>query len=840
MKVFLLLLANLVQLFSVGIGLTASFVLFHEYFRKHRRPHLAMFGLYFFGLSIGRLSFFIGSYLSGRGYISIGTSMADLYGPISSIASLLLIFGLVGLYVRTARAKMLAYSLCVLCTLMYAVILNPHTSGIVMGMLSPVGSITHFLRSFTLWIIANFVLVGLAGATYLRGHRKGLWDIGADRYLFLGGAIGILNSVFLGVVVQVWAESLSAFVYVILAIQSVIIALGALAKDNDDSNVRANPLLIIGRSFMAKMLAVVSGLYLLLSILIIAITANYFFELTTSMLDERLKCHVESMASEYEYQLEMASEVSDDIASHSGIPAVFRGQSKLDAVTSEASRHIARYQTELATADGKIIHSGLDSEFVGGGIFMSAIFRRALSSDITERGIEWDERVEDWLVRSVSPVYVDGRRIGFVSVTRPFRSIRAESSGFMTEDLTVGGGFLTGTHESVFSVGEEPDGMAVALFESRASTEWGGGTGTDKEFGFYTVRSVMRPSGDIDGIFYVYYNRALIDQLVASLMSTIGLVAYLILFAVLAMLVYAIMLVLEPIKELEQAANSVMRGDFGHRIEETTEDELGKTSRAFNRMLDTIERRTHSLKEKVREQRDFLDHTVQEMRIPINIFGWTLELLRFGDTGEMNDEQMEMLEQMNHTNERVRSLINSMMLVSKMERGDLKLNRKPMSMEDTVDRVAGSFSVRVNEKNQSFLWQRPRKPLPSVMADPERVEEILDNLIGNAVKFTGSGGQVKVSVSLENSSGPQGRKGEYVMVTVEDSGIGIPQDQQGQIFKRFFRSRNVASQEIEGTGLGLFISKNLVEMHGGEIWFHSAENRGSSFSFTIPVAEDAA
>jgi signal transduction histidine kinase len=125
-----------------------------------------------------------------------------------------------------------------------------------------------------------------------------------------------------------------------------------------------------------------------------------------------------------------------------------------------------------------------------------------------------------------------------------------------------------------------------------------------------------------------------------------------------------------------------------------------------------------------------------------------------------------------------------------------------------------------------------------VSVDKKRVYQVVMNLVGNAVKFTDKEGHIFVSVSEADSSGPSGREGRYIHVQIEDNGRGIPEDQQKYVFKRFFRARNVLDEEIEGTGLGLHITKHFIDMHGGDIWFESEENAGSTFHFTVPIVED--
>jgi signal transduction histidine kinase len=297
-------------------------------------------------------------------------------------------------------------------------------------------------------------------------------------------------------------------------------------------------------------------------------------------------------------------------------------------------------------------------------------------------------------------------------------------------------------------------------------------------------------------------------------------------------------LLLRPLRVLKNVADRVSGGDYGVSVDYESSDEIGRLAAAFNHMSTTIRDRTRTLNERVREQRDFLVHTAHEIRTPLNIFRWSLEMLRFGDTGKLNNEQMELVEQMHQTNERVRVMVDELLAVSRMDRGAIKLMKESVGVEDVIDEVAGAFAVKIREKMIDFYWKPPDESLPKVYADKKRLYEVVMNLVGNAIKFTGNEGHIFITVGESDESGPSGREGRFIHVQIEDNGRGIPEDQHRYVFKRFFRARNVLGEEIEGTGLGLHIAKYFVEMHGGEIWFGSEENAGSTFHFTIPVTED--
>jgi signal transduction histidine kinase len=173
---------------------------------------------------------------------------------------------------------------------------------------------------------------------------------------------------------------------------------------------------------------------------------------------------------------------------------------------------------------------------------------------------------------------------------------------------------------------------------------------------------------------------------------------------------------------------------------------------------------------------------------------------------------------------------------SKIEAGRLRLDYKAIDPGELVDEVARSTKRQIEDKKQTLLIEMPPK-LPSVWADRTRVGQVLTNLVSNATKYTPEGGEVGLGAeAAANQWDPDGAA-RVVHVWVRDNGIGINEEDQSKIFQKFFRSDDQKAREVPGTGLGLNITKSLVEMQGGRIWFESQYRKGTTFHFTIPVAE---
>ena len=174
-------------------------------------------------------------------------------------------------------------------------------------------------------------------------------------------------------------------------------------------------------------------------------------------------------------------------------------------------------------------------------------------------------------------------------------------------------------------------------------------------------------------------------------------------------------------------------------------------------------------------------------------------------------------------------LIESLLAVSRIEKGTLQLEYQDVQLEDSVERIIKELSNLAEGKHLTLVFEKPPELLPKVRIDLTRIEEVITNLIGNAIKYTDTGA-VTVSMKLDNDS---------VVTAVSDTGEGIPKQSLDNLFTKFFRVKGDLRARPKGTGLGLYISKNIIQSHGGTIWVESEVGKGSTFSFTVPVAKGA-
>jgi signal transduction histidine kinase len=234
---------------------------------------------------------------------------------------------------------------------------------------------------------------------------------------------------------------------------------------------------------------------------------------------------------------------------------------------------------------------------------------------------------------------------------------------------------------------------------------------------------------------------------------------------------------------------------------------------------------------------DFVSFVAHELKNPMtSIKGYT-ELLAGGAVGQINDMQTNFLHTIKSNVERMSTLVSDLNDNSKIEAGRLRLEFKATKFADIVDEVVRSIKRQVEDKKQTLQLVVPDQ-LPPMWADRTRVIQVLTNLVSNAYKYTPEGGILEVGAEETANKWDTEGAARVIHIWVKDSGIGMTPEDQEKIFQKFFRSEDPKAREAPGTGLGLNITKSLVEMQGGKIWFESEYRKGTNFHFTVPAAEE--
>jgi signal transduction histidine kinase len=281
--------------------------------------------------------------------------------------------------------------------------------------------------------------------------------------------------------------------------------------------------------------------------------------------------------------------------------------------------------------------------------------------------------------------------------------------------------------------------------------------------------------------------------------------------------------VVAPVKAMTSASQRIAEGHYDERVhlsgdlDEGEQDELSQLARSFNQMAAQLEK-IETLR------RQLIGDVAHELRTPLTTIKGSLEGLMDG----VLPMEVETFQQIYKEADRLQKLVTDLQELSQVEAGAYELSPQPMEISQLVEMTVARIERQFEEKGVN-LESDLSPGLPPVLVDEHRFGQIMLNLVGNALQYTPSGGSVTIRAN---------RVGSEVQVLVSDTGIGIPVDQQSQIFTRFYRVDKSRSRVGGGSGIGLTIVKHLVEAHGGRIWVQSSgQGKGSRFTFTIPVAK---
>ncbi len=226
-----------------------------------------------------------------------------------------------------------------------------------------------------------------------------------------------------------------------------------------------------------------------------------------------------------------------------------------------------------------------------------------------------------------------------------------------------------------------------------------------------------------------------------------------------------------------------------------------------------------------KEKTEFVSLASHQLRTPLSTINWYTEMLLAGDAGKLTANQKKYLEEIYAGNQRMVELVNSLLNVSRLELGTFTIDPEIVNVVELAKAVIKEQEPAIKTR-KLYVETNFGKDVPEINADPKLLRMVLQNLLSNAVKYTPESGHILVSVE---------HKDKEILIKVSDSGWGIPKGESSKIFSKLFRASNVKEQDTEGTGLGLYIVKSIVEGSGGTIRFESEEHKGTTFFVTLPV-----
>ncbi|GEM_PF-4052605 len=288
-------------------------------------------------------------------------------------------------------------------------------------------------------------------------------------------------------------------------------------------------------------------------------------------------------------------------------------------------------------------------------------------------------------------------------------------------------------------------------------------------------------------------------------------------------------LFLSPFNQILAIIDRLGKGDFDVKVSVKTNilSEIEQLSDSLDKMKEGFKNNQKRSEMISRLKSEFISIAAHQLRTPLSAIKWALDMLARGDLGQVNQEQKELLEKSDESNNRMILLVNDLLNVSRIEEGRFGFKFAAGDLGQALRKSIADTSLVAQKLGVKVIFNEPAPKPRSVMLDSEKLKIALDNLLSNAIKYSKPGGQVQVSLSPHKSN--------YLEVTIKDDGIGIPKSDLKKLFNKFFRAENAVKKQTEGSGLGLFIAKNIILNHGGKIWAESKENSGSKFHFTIPT-----
>lgn len=234
---------------------------------------------------------------------------------------------------------------------------------------------------------------------------------------------------------------------------------------------------------------------------------------------------------------------------------------------------------------------------------------------------------------------------------------------------------------------------------------------------------------------------------------------------------------------------------------------------------------THSferLAEANRMKTEFINIVTHQLRSPLTNLKWAIDFLLMNTSPKTKEGYFKILKENAF---RMSELVDNLLIVSRIEQGRFELKKKEISLEDILEDLKREFQPFLKASNVKIKL-KIQKDLPKIFVDPYQIKLVIENLLSNAIRYSKDKGEIEVQLLKKNKD---------IRLTVKDEGAGIPKDDQKYIFQKFFRAANAQRHQTQGSGLGLYIAKSIVESLGGKIDFESEESKGSTFWFALPI-----
>jgi len=233
-------------------------------------------------------------------------------------------------------------------------------------------------------------------------------------------------------------------------------------------------------------------------------------------------------------------------------------------------------------------------------------------------------------------------------------------------------------------------------------------------------------------------------------------------------------------------------------------------------------------KEVDRAKSEFVSLASHQLRTPLTTINWYTEMLLNEDGGKISEEQRSYLEEIHVSNRHMVELVSSLLNVSRIELGSLMVNPTNINLLNLIEEIIKFHKVIISSKKIKFSYKVSKKVPTKFLADKKLLGIVFQNILSNSINYTPDRGSISLSLNLDKSE-------KNIIFKVSDSGYGIPKSQQSKIFTKLFRADNAQKIDTNGTGLGLYIVKSIIDKSGGKVWFESMEGKGTTFYISLPI-----
>ncbi|MFH1047317.1 MAG: HAMP domain-containing sensor histidine kinase [Patescibacteria group bacterium] len=818
MQTIILQMSNVVAALSVEIVSLFGFVLMIRLYRQEGKQRVHLYAaLYYFTYFLSWLLSLVGQIAAAHGYIDLGVSLTKIVYQGGLICGPFLFAMAVEAYAKRYKNLQIGAVVAAMIPLaIYAFLVPTERSDwtFINGVIYPASSSWQVILLSMPYIISQLSLLVYALVSYRRTRN---WS---DIYNAYAG-LAILGTVFWsGMVVFTGFSGMMALLIAHASSATACFVVGMIGVRHPNEKIKRNPLLYI-RSSIELRTQVYGAAILLICIFAIAvasatmtvsITNRHNRELQNALIMQEV-ARYENTFTEVMIEAERLNgfmrgiEPADRSAQlqnwvdESNLSVAIVADQGLSVISSSVTDAIGQFDTS------RILNAGLERDEMpvwlqnipNAGWFVCAAIEQAGNKIVVARLLS--DKEYDGTMESVR--YNLGL-LSWLGVSVDFKNnryVQDETYNYMVAETRRNDGYVSGTLS---------DGS------------------------YFCSAEIVSSNNAVVGYVYLIEDRHMREAetlYIGAILVEISLAIGVFIFLLLRIFSRS---TVRPITALAKAAAEVEGGKYDLKLGSDSPDELGQAIRAFDQMAKSLGLRTAELEEKMREQRDLLNYVAHEMKTPVTAMRWALEMI--GDMPEMTANGRQVVGEAEIANDRLKDLINDLLELSRLERGILAVNLESFNLNVVIEQVLRELANVQRHGNIAIDWNIDQPDLPPVWADRKRVVQILTNLIGNAIKYSDPGDRVHVSISRADRLSPRGTAGDYLCVKVQDWGIGIPPDQQDKIFSRFYRASNAVESDREGTGLGLHLSRQMIQMQGGDIWFTSAIGEGSTFSMTLPLA----